>query len=185
MEKNYSTEERGFPTQAQIDQGQNSEAYMSPSFAGMHFSNEEWNALNQPLIEQFRTKQGTVVEDLFKGTPTLLLTTIGMCSGKTCVNSLMYTCDGRKYMVLASKLGVQKHSLWYSNLIAHPIVTIEVGSRRFQARAEVVEGRERDRLFKAHAARSPNFAEYQHAPTRIIPVVTLTEENVSGSRCHS
>ncbi len=37
--------------------------------------------------------------------------------------------------------------------------------------AVVSEGSERDRLVNAMAAKMPNFAEYQKATTRIIPVV--------------
>jgi hypothetical protein len=31
-----------------------------PSFVGMRFSTEEWNALNQLQIEQFRANHGTL-----------------------------------------------------------------------------------------------------------------------------
>jgi hypothetical protein len=46
-------------------------------------------------------------------------------------------------------------------------------SSRFQVRAEVAQGEERDRLFEAQAAQMPNFAEYQQETSRRIPVVTL------------
>jgi hypothetical protein len=36
-----------------------------------------------------------------------------------------------------------------------------------------VDGSERDRLFDAHAAIMPNYAEYQRNTTRRIPVVVL------------
>jgi hypothetical protein len=38
------------------------------------------------------------------------------------------------------------------------------------------EGAERDRLFNAISAKMPNFAEYQKATTRIIPVVVLERD---------
>jgi hypothetical protein len=37
----------------------------------------------------------------------------------------------------------------------------------------VPEGAERDRLFNPTAAKLPNFADYQEATTRIVPVVVL------------
>ena len=49
----------------------------------------------------------------------------------------------------------------------------ELGTERFQVRAEVAQGDERDRLFEAQAAQMPNFAEYQRKTSRRIPVVTL------------
>ena len=143
------------------------------STAGKHFSLEEWNALNQEQVDQFRANQGMIVEGLFKGTPLLLLTTRGACSGKPRVTPLGYTRDGDRYVVAASKLGSSKHPAWYHNLIANPVVTVEVGSERFQARASVPEGSERDRVFDAHTTFWPNIAEYQRQTTRVIPVVIL------------
>ena len=160
-----STEEANALNQAQIDQFQ--------SFSGKRFSLEEWNALNQEQIDQFRANHGTIVEGLFKGAPVLLLTTTGARSGKARVSPLTYTRDGNRYVVLASKLGAPEHPAWYHNLIANPVVTVEVGPERFQARASVMEGSERNRLFDAHATIMPNFAEYQHRTTRVIPVVIL------------
>jgi len=160
-----STEEANALNQEQIDQFQR--------FAGRRFSLEEWNALNQGQIDQFRANHGTIVEGLFKGVPVLLLTTRGARSGKARVIPLTYTRDGNHYVVLASKLGAPEHPAWYHNLVANPIVTVEVGPERFQARASAAEGNDRDRLFNAHATIMPNFAEYQSNTTRIIPVVVL------------
>lgn len=156
-----STEEANALNQAQIDQFQ--------SFSRKRFSLEEWNALNQEQIDQFRANYGTIVEGLFKGAPVLLLTTTGARSGKARVTPLTYTRDSNRYVVLASKLGAPEHPAWYHN----PVVTVEVGPERFQARASVVEGSERNRLFDAHATIMPNFAEYQRRTTRVIPVVIL------------
>ncbi len=165
MTESYSTEEANTLNQAEIDQFR--------SYSGKSFSTEEWNTINQAEIDQFRANNGTMVKGLFKGAPILLLTTTGARSGKICISPLAYTRDGDKYVVLASKLGAPKHPAWYHNLVANPVVTVEVGPEHFQARASVVDGSERDRLFDAHAAIMPNYAEYQRNTTRIIPVVVL------------
>jgi deazaflavin-dependent oxidoreductase (nitroreductase family) len=165
MTEHDSAKEANTLNQAQTDQFQR--------FSGKRFSREEWNALNQAQIEQFRANNGTMVEGLFKGAPMLLLTTNGARSGEARVTPLTYTHDGDRYVVLASKLGAPEHPAWYHNLIANPIVTVEVGPECFQARASVVEGSERDRLFDAHATIMPNYAEYQRNTTRVIPVVVL------------
>ena len=138
-----------------------------------HDSTEDANTLNQEQIDQFRANHGTLVEGVFKGAPMLLLTTSGARSGKAHVTPLTYTRNGDRYVVLASKLGAPEHPAWYHNLVTNPVVIVEVGPARFQARASVVEGSERDRLFDAHATIMPNFAEYQRNTTRIIPVVIL------------
>ena len=59
------------------------------------------------------------------------------------------------------------------NLLANPTVTVERGSKRFDARATVAEGEERDRLYAEMAAKMPNFGEYQQKTTRQIPLVIL------------
>jgi deazaflavin-dependent oxidoreductase (nitroreductase family) len=74
---------------------------------------------------------------------------------------------------VASKGGAPTHPAWYHNLLANPVVTVEVGRETFEARARVTEGKERDRLFAERAAASPNFAEYQRRTARVIPVVML------------
>jgi deazaflavin-dependent oxidoreductase (nitroreductase family) len=165
MAEHDSTEESNNLNQAQINQFR--------SNSGKRFSTEEWNTLNQAQIDQFRANHGTIVEGLFKGAPMLLLTTSGARSGKARITPLTYTRDGDTYVVLGAQLGAPEHPAWYHNLVANPVVTVEVGPERFQARASVVDGSERDRLFDAHAAIMPNYTEYQRNTTRRIPVVVL------------
>jgi deazaflavin-dependent oxidoreductase (nitroreductase family) len=76
--------------------------------------------------------------------------------------------------VFASKAGAPTNPDWYHNLKAHPDVTIEVGTDTIRVRAEEATGEERDRLFRAQAERSPQFAEYQSKTERVIPVIVLT-----------
>jgi deazaflavin-dependent oxidoreductase (nitroreductase family) len=123
---------------------------------------------NQDVIESFRAHNGNL-----ENRPLLLLTTTGARSGKTRVIPLAYSRDGDRYIVLASKGGAPSNPDWYHNVVAHPEVTVEVGSGRFQARASVAQGEERDRLFNAQAAAMPNFAEYQEKTSRKIPVIIL------------
>ncbi len=165
MAEHDSTEEASNLNQAQTDQ--------FSSNSGKRFSTEEWNTLNQAQIDQFRANNGTIVEGLFKGAPMLLLTTSGARSGKARVTPMTYTRDGDRYVVLAAKLGAPEHPAWYHNLVANSVVIVEVGLERFQARASVVDGSERDRLYDAHAAILPNYVEYQRNTTRRIPVVVL------------
>ena len=87
----------------------------------------EMDDFNTPIIEEFRANGGKVGGN-FEGAPMLLLTTVGAKSGKTRVNPMMYLDDdGRRY-VFASKAGAPTNPDWYHNLLAHPEVSIEVGS---------------------------------------------------------
>lgn len=128
---------------------------------------------NRDLIAQFRANAGEIQEGVFKGRPILLLTTTGARSGATYTTPLVYTRDGDRYVVIASKGGAPTHPAWYHNLVANPATVVEVGPERFQARAAVVQDQERDRLYDAQAELMPAFAEYQRNTTRRIPVVIL------------
>jgi deazaflavin-dependent oxidoreductase (nitroreductase family) len=129
----------------------------------------DFNQRNQRVVEAFRANDGKVA-----GWGSLmLLTTTGAKSGKERVNPLAYSTDGDRVIVLASKGGAPSNPDWYYNLVASPIVTVEVGGERYQARARVTEGAERERLFKSHVALLPNFAEYQNKTDRQIPVIVL------------
>jgi hypothetical protein len=58
--------------------------------------------------------------------------------------------------------------------VANPMVTVEVGTEKFKARATQVSGVERQRLFEAQAQLMPFFTDYQKKTKRQIPVLTLT-----------
>ena len=136
-------------------------------------------AMTKALIADFRANRGRVESGPFAGRPVLLLTTTGARSGQPRLAPLVISRDGDRYVIVASKGGAPTHPAWYHNLLADPVATVEVGGETFEAQARVTEGTERDRLFAERVAASPNFAEYQHRTTRVIPVVVL-ERTGSG-----
>lgn len=129
------------------------------------------NNYNQHMIEQFRAYGGKTD---YPG-PLVLLTIIGAKSGQPRTTPVAYSVDGDHLVVIASAGGAPTHPDWYYNLVAHPIVTVELHSETFQARAAVAEGAERDRLFAQHAM-ALGFSEsgYQQKTTRQIPVIILS-----------
>lgn len=127
---------------------------------------------NQQLIDEYRATDGNV-SGVFAGRPLMLLTTTGAKSGQPRTAPLVYTTDGDDLVVIASKGGAPTNPDWYHNLRAHPLVTVELGGDRFEARARVAEGQERERLYANQAAQMPAFADYQRKATREIPVVVL------------
>jgi deazaflavin-dependent oxidoreductase (nitroreductase family) len=130
-------------------------------------------AMTEALITDFRANRGRVTSGPFAGRPVLLLTTAGAKSSLPRLAPVVYSRDGDGYVIVASKGGAPTNPAWYGNLVAHPVVMVEVGGETFEARARVTEGAERDRLFAAHAAAHPTFAEYQKRTSRVIPVVVL------------
>ncbi len=132
----------------------------------------EHNEFNRALIAEYRANGGKVGGQ-FANASLLLLTTTGAKSRQPRTTPLVYTTDGDHLLVIASKGGAPTNPDWYHNLVAHPEVTVEVGTERFQARAVVPTGQERDRLFNHAAAQMPGFGEYQKNTTRQIPVIVL------------
>lgn len=128
---------------------------------------------NTGVIEEFRANQGKVGGN-FQGAPILLLHTTGAQSGEERVNPVMYLdWEGRRF-VFASKGGAPTNPGWYHNLVAHPLVTAELGTGTISARGVPLEGPEHDRIFAEQARRFPGFGEYQEKTDRLIPVVELT-----------
>jgi deazaflavin-dependent oxidoreductase (nitroreductase family) len=125
------------------------------------------------MIAEFRANAGQISSGFFAGRQVLLLTTTGARSGQERLVPLVYTRDGDRIVIAASKGGAPTNPSWYFNLVANPVVTVELGAEKFQARATVIEGPERDRLYAAHGAYFPGFLEYEQRTTRKIPVIVL------------
>lgn len=129
--------------------------------------------LNQGVIREFRANQGKVGGPM-EGMPILLLTMTGAKTGRSLTRPLCYSRDGERLVVIASYGGAPHNPPWYYNLIAHPEVTVEVGTEKFKARAAETSGAERQRLFDAQARLMPFFNDYQKKTKRQLPVLILT-----------
>jgi deazaflavin-dependent oxidoreductase (nitroreductase family) len=128
------------------------------------------NNYNQTVIETFRANKGVVPGP----NRLILLTTTGARSGLPRTSPVAYSTDGDRLVIVASKGGAPINPDWYFNLLANPIVTVELGAEKFQARASVVaDESERERLYAHHAELMPGFADYPQKTTRTIPVVLL------------
>lgn len=132
---------------------------------------------NKGVIEEFRANDG-VCTGPFEGMPMILITMKGAKSGRELCSPLVYSKDGDDVVIIASKGGAPEHPMWYHNLVANPTVTVEVGSDKWEATAQLTEGDERKRLFDAQAAEMPQFAQYETSAAetgREIPVFRLVK----------
>ena len=134
--------------------------------------NNDFKAFNAAVIDEFRDNGGKVT-GMFAGAPLVLITTTGAKSGRRRTTPIVYTTDGDRLVIIASKGGAPTSPDWYHNLVANPDVTVELPLETFEARARVAEEPERERLYRAQAALMPNFDAYEKATTRKIPVVVL------------
>ncbi len=134
------------------------------------------NALGRLFIAAhvgiYRMSNGRVGSKI-AGLPVALLTTTGRKTGKVRTVPVASFEDGGDVLIIASYGGSPQHPGWFHNMVAKPDVTVQVGARTYSARAEVVRGSERDRVWKMVVDRAPNFGEYQKKTTRVIPVVRL------------
>ena len=110
---------------------------------------------------------------IWRGAPTLVLTTTGRRSGKPRRTMLIYGRDGDNYLLVASQGGRPTHPLWYHNLVEQPEVQVQVLAARFTARARTATPEEKARLWPTMTALWPAYDDYQAKTTRDIPVVIL------------
>jgi deazaflavin-dependent oxidoreductase (nitroreductase family) len=128
---------------------------------------------NQKIINEFR-ENGGKVGGYFSNTELILLHTIGAKSGIERVNPAAVLRDGERLVVFASKGGAPDNPDWYYNIVAHPEITVELGTETFKVKAMVAEEPERTRLYDKMVAKNPGFGEYRQKTMREIPVIVLT-----------
>jgi deazaflavin-dependent oxidoreductase (nitroreductase family) len=90
---------------------------------------------------------------------------------RTC---LIYGTSGGEYVVVASKGGAEQDPAWFMNLEADPSVGVQVGTRRFTARARVASSAERAPLWAQMVNIFPLYDDYAQKTDREIPIVLIT-----------
>ena len=125
------------------------------------------------VIEEFRANGRRAGELMSNSQRLLLLTTQGARSGQTRTTPMMFVADGERLIVIASNAGASSHPAWYLNLVAHPEVVVEVDGRKYSARASVLAGAERERVWRRVLAEAPFFEQHQAKIERQIPLVAL------------
>jgi deazaflavin-dependent oxidoreductase (nitroreductase family) len=137
------------------------------------FMSSSYQDFNRNLVKDLREHGGKATSGPFVGRDLVIITTKGAKSGEVRENPLVYTRDGDKYVIVASKGGAPTHPSWYHNIVAHPDITLEILGEKFKARAQVADGEEYERLYQQHAAINPMFHDYRKKTSRKIPVIVL------------
>lgn len=132
----------------------------------------EFDQMNNAVITEFR-ETGGKAGGVFEGKPLVLVHHTGAKSGIERIAPLVPLLDDGRIYIFASKGGADTHPDWYRNLLAHPDITVEIGSDIFAATARVLQGDERDGVYAKQVAVEPQFGEYQRKTERVIPVVEL------------
>ncbi|MEA5363844.1 nitroreductase family deazaflavin-dependent oxidoreductase [Amycolatopsis sp., V23-08] len=111
------------------------------------------------------------------GVFTLILATTGRRTGEPRRTCLIYGTSGDEFVVVASKAGADEDPDWLANLRADPSAGVQVGPRRFTARARVASPAERETLWPRMVEIFPLYDEYARKTDRVIPVVVLTPQD--------
>jgi len=124
----------------------------------------------------------------------LLLTTTGRRSGEPRTCALIYLKDGKRPVVVASNGGSDHPPAWLLNLQADPGVGVQIGQRKFSARASVASAEERKRLWPRvnrhnmglapimHPGAQGRYDVYQRHTTLEIPLVLLERNTAETSQ---
>jgi len=120
----------------------------------------------------------------------LLLTTTGRRSGQPRTTALIYLKDGERFVVVASNGGSDHPPSWLLNLQANASVSIQIGLKKFSARASVASAEERERLWPlvnrhnmglapiVHPGARGRYDVYQRHTGRVIPLVLLERDSL-------
>lgn len=134
-------------------------------------STAEWA---RTQAEQYEATGGAEA-NLMRGRPIIVLTTLGVKSGKLRKTALMRVEHDGAYVVVGSKGGAAEHPKWVSNLRAHPIAELQDGPEKHDYRVRELEpGAERDLWWERANESWPDYANYQRKTDRLIPLFLLT-----------
>jgi deazaflavin-dependent oxidoreductase (nitroreductase family) len=128
---------------------------------------------NDAVVADFRAHDGRITQGRLAGATMLIMTSTGAKTGLPRTVPLGYHRDGESYILVGSNNGRDEQPEWLANLRKNPIVTVEVGTETFQARATVTGGSERRRLLDARIAAVPIFGDYERKAKRELPVIVL------------
>jgi deazaflavin-dependent oxidoreductase (nitroreductase family) len=144
------------------------------------FTPPAWVTEHLRLYRESEGAEGHLFDATIAGVPglvpCLLLTTTGRRSGEKRTSPLFYTTAGDAYVIIGSKGGADTQPGWYLNLLANPVVEVQVGRERFTAHARVATGQEREQLWEQIVQWIPLYSEYQKKTKRELPVVVLEKQ---------
>ena len=105
----------------------------------------------------------------------LTITMRGRRSGKRRSVHLTSVPHEGDRLIVASAMGQARHPGWRYNLEANPEVVVQVRGRRYRARAELLSGAEKARVWDVLRSRVPMIYVYERRTDRDICVFRLRE----------
>lgn len=104
----------------------------------------------------------------------LMLTSPGRRTGRPRSTMVRYLEDGEAYLVWGTGSGSTTEPDWFRNLRLADEATIEIGTHAQRVRPEVLEGPDRDTVWRSTVlAQLPGVEKYEKRSGRTIPVARL------------
>jgi deazaflavin-dependent oxidoreductase (nitroreductase family) len=107
------------------------------------------------------------------GAPVLVLETVGRRTGRRRTTPIIYLRDGERFIVTPANAGAERTPDWWLNLRAAGEATAIVRGHRVPVRARVIEGAERERLWREFARQLAALDDYSSFTEREFPIVAL------------
>jgi len=133
-----------------------------------------WRTGNRLSVWLYRRSGGRMANRAQGGTPVLILTVKGRKSGRPFSTPVAAFDRDGGWMVVGSAGGQPSDPQWFKNLRAADSAVVEVGARRVEVAARVLEGEERDDAFAQVVRENPRFGTYEPKSGRRMPVAILT-----------
>ncbi len=132
-------------------------------------STSDWVREQVELYESSGGTEGTTLRDT--GLPVIIVTNRGNKTGAIRKTPLMRVKDGNSYVLVGSRGGAPKNPEWVYNLRADGRVEVRDETEVYEMLVrEVVDAKERARLWQLAVAAFPPYEEYQSRTERVIPV---------------
>jgi deazaflavin-dependent oxidoreductase (nitroreductase family) len=126
-------------------------------------------------VAEFEASNGARANVLARtGDPIVVITSVGVTSGKLRKNPVMRVEHEGRYLAVASYGGRPEDPVWAENFRAHPQVDLQDGPdlATYDVR-ELPEGPERDEWWERAVATWSTYGEYQKKTDRLIPLFLL------------
>ena len=126
-------------------------------------------------VAEFEASDGQRANTLARtGDPIVVITSIGVSSGKLRKNPVMRVEHDGRYLAVASYGGGPKDPVWAHNFRAHPQVDLQDGADKatYTVR-ELPDSPERDEWWRRAVETWSTYGEYQKKTDRLIPLFLL------------
>ncbi len=130
---------------------------------------KRWSGVHRSLYQMSGGRIGRRLAD----NDMLLLTTTGHVSRRPHTVPLLCIRDEPRLLVVASYGGRPRHPAWYDNLVADPLVRVQLGAMRAEMVARTAEPEERAVWWPRVVDAFADYAVYQSRTDRVIPLVFL------------